>query len=54
MLEKKVGRIAQRVVQNGKRKSQGGKDGWVILNNPTRLCIESWSPLRFYLAVRGG
>jgi hypothetical protein len=26
-------------------KSQGGQNGWVISNNPTRLCIESWSPL---------
>jgi hypothetical protein len=28
-------------------KSQGGKDGWVISNNPTRLCIKSWSLLGF-------
>jgi hypothetical protein len=54
MLGKEVGRIAQPVVRIGKWKSQGGKDGWVISNDPTRLCIESWSPLRFYSAVRGG
>jgi hypothetical protein len=54
MLGKEVGRIAQPVVRIGNWKSQGREDGWVISNNPTRLCIESWSPLRFYSAVRGG
>jgi hypothetical protein len=28
-------------------KSQGGQNGWVIFPMPTRLCIESWSPLDF-------
>jgi hypothetical protein len=51
---KKVGRIAQPVVRIGKWKSQGGKERLGCFQHVYSLCIESWSPLRFYSAVRGG
>jgi hypothetical protein len=51
---KKVGRIAQPVVRIEKWKSQGGKEWLGCFQQVYSLCIESWSPLRFYSAVRGG
>jgi hypothetical protein len=49
-----VGRLHRLQKERVGGKAKAKENDWVISNNTTRLCIESWSPMWFYSVVRGG